>query len=211
MRAYRPDRVVRVLTVLVSIAYFGLLGLAVVVLIGLPIVKLAAGDNPDWEIGLTVPVASLDGDATVVTGWGNARLQVEDMRGSLRLPIGILPWWLFAVLWTYVAAAIALTLVFLHHLRRIFQRVRGGAPFDATNAPRLRWLGLLALGIAVLRSVAESATSFAVRSGVTSERVEVPLGLSIDGSVVFFGLVLVALAEIFRRGAELEEEQTLTV
>lgn len=211
MRAYRPDRVVRMLTGLVSIAYFGLLILAVVVLIGLPIVKLAAGDGPDWEIGLTVPVVSLDGDATVRTGWGNARLQVEDMRGSFRLPIGILPWWLFAVVWTYVAAAMALTLVFLHHLRRIFQRVRGGAPFDATNALRLRWLGVLVLALAVLRGVAESVTAFAVRSGVTSERVEVPLGLSIDALVILIGLVLLALAEIFRRGAELEEEQTLTV
>jgi len=211
MREYRPDRVVRLLTGLVSVAFFGLLVLGVVLLIGLPTVKLAAGDDPDWEIGLTVPVAPLDSGATVLTRWGDARLEVEDMRGSLRLPVGALPWWLFAVIWTYVAAAGALMLMFLHHLRRIFQRVRGGAPFDATNALRLRWLGLLALALALLKGVSESITSLAVRGGVISDRVEVPLGLSVDGSLVFFGLVLLALAEIFRRGAELEEEQSLTV
>lgn len=211
MRRYRPDRVVRVLTGLVSIAYFGLSVLAVVVLTGLPIVKLAAGDDPEWVIGLTVPVASLDADATVLTRWGDARLEAEDMRGSLRLPVGTLPWWLFAVLWTYLAAATALTLLFLHHLRRTFLRVRNGAPFDAMNALRLRWLGLITVALALLTGVAEFVTSWAVRGGLISERVEVPLGLSVDASLVFFGLVLLALAEIFRRGAELEAEQSLTV
>ena len=211
MRAYRPDRVVRALTGFVSIAYFGLFFLAAVVLIGLPALKLVAGDDPDWVIGLPVPVASLDSSATVVTRWGDARLELEDTRGSLRLPVGTVPWWLFAVLWSYVAVAGAMMLLFLHHLRRIFQRVRGGAPFDATNALRLRWLGLLALTFAVMGGVAQLVTSLVVRRGLISERVEMSHGLSVDGSVVFFGLVLLALAEIFRRGAELEEDQALTV
>lgn len=211
MRAYRPDRVVRVLTGFLSIAYYGLLVLGVLVLIGLPIVKLVAGDDPDWEIGLTVPVVSLDSDAMVLTRWGEARLEVEDTRGSLRLPVGMLPWGLFAILWSYTAGAIVLVLLFLHQLRRIFQRVRGGAPFDATNGTRLRWLGILALTLAILKGVSELVTSMAIRGRLIGERVEVPLGLSVDGSLVFFGLVLLALAEIFRRGAELEEEQSLTV
>lgn len=211
MQAYRPDRVVTALTTLVSIAYFGLLVLGLLVLIGLPVAKLVAGDDPEWVIGLTVPVASVDEDATVLTRWGNARLETESMRGSFRLPVSILPWWLFGVLWAYSAAGIAIMLMFLHHLRRIFQRVESGAPFDATNPLRLRWLGLLALALALLEGLSELVTSLAVRGGLISERLEVPLGLSVDMSLVIFGLVLLALAEIFRRGAELEEDQSLTV
>jgi len=211
MIAYRPDRVVSALTSLVSIAYFGLLILGGILLIGLPTVKLVAGDNPDWVIGLTVPVTSLDSSATVVTRWGDARLELEHVRGSLRLPVANLPWWLFALLWAYVAAAAALMLMFLHHLRRVLQRVRDGAPFDATNARRLRWLGFLALAFAVMTGVSEFVTSLAVRRGLISDHVKVPLGFSVDGSVIFFGLVLLTLAEIFRRGAELEEEQALTL
>jgi hypothetical protein len=211
MESYRPDRVVSVLTSLSSTAFFGLLVLGVVVLIGLLVAKLVAGDDPAWVIGLTVPVVSVDADATVLTRWGNAQLEADDIRGSLRLPVSMLPWWLFAVLWTYTAAAMALTLLLLHHLRRIFQRVRSGAPFDATNARRLRWVGLLALALALLNGLSEFVTSLAVRSGLISERLEVPVGLSVDMSLVFFGLVLLALAEIFRRGAELEENQSLTV
>ena len=101
--------------------------------------------------------------------------------------------------------------MFLHHLRRIFQRVRGGAPFDPTNGTRLQWLGILAISLALLKGVSEFVTSMAIRGRLIGERVEVPLGLSVDGSLVLFGLVLLALAEIFRRGAALEEEQSLTV
>lgn len=211
MKEYHPNLAVRALTGLVSIAYFGLLILGVIVLIALPTVKLAAGDNPDWEVGLTVPVTPIDGDATVVTRWGDARLELGDSRASLRLPIGTLPWSLFALLWTYVTAVGALMLMFLHHLRRVLERTRGGMPFDAINALRLRWLGLLALAIAAVTGVSEFVTSMIVRGGLISERVEVPVAFSIDGWVVFFGFVLLVLAEVFRRGAELEEDQALTL
>ena len=211
MQAYRPDRVTRLLTGLVSIACFGLLVLGVIVVIGLPVVKLVAGEDSDWTIGLPVPVVLVDSDATVLTQWGNARLEAEALRGTVRLPVSILPWWLFAVLWTYVTAAIGLTLLFLNHLRRIFQRVRSGAPFDVANVLRLRWLGLIALGLAMLNGVSELVTTLAVRDGVSSERLAVAPGVAVNGWLVFFGLVLLALAEIFRRGAVLEEEQSLIV
>lgn len=210
MRAYTPDRVVRALARGVSIAYFGLLLFTAVVLIGLPIVKFADSGNPDWVIGLRVPV-SIHENVTVVTRWGDAQLGLDDMRGLVRLPIGKLPWSLLAVLWTYLATAGALMLMFLHHLRRVLDRVQDGTPFDPANAPRLRWLGLLALGFAGITGVSEFVTSLAVRRTLISERVEVPPGFSVDGTVVFFGLVLLLLAEIFRRGAELEEAEALTL
>ena len=211
MVGYRTDRVVRLLTALVSFAYFALLTLAVVVLMATPALKVFAPEDPDWTWGLPVPVAVSGAETRVATQWGDAALEVEDVRGSLRLPIGMLPWWLFAILWMHLATAAALMLLFLHHLRRLFQRVRDGASFDATNAARLRWLGLLLVAGAVLNGVAEVATSLAVRSGLESGGVTVPATLGVDGSLVFFGLVLLALAEVFRRGAELEDEQSLVV
>jgi hypothetical protein len=211
MREYRPDRVVRVLTGVASIAYFGLLVVATVAMIGLPAVKLLDRESRDWTIGLPVQVVSLDSDATVITRWGDARLEVEDMRGSLKLPVAMLPWWLFVILWVYLATAMALMLMFLHHLRRIFQRVQGGAPFDATNALRLRWLGILLVAVTVLSGASASVTAMAVRGGLITEDVEVPLVFSVNGGAVLFGLLLLALAEIFRRGAELEDEQAMTV
>lgn len=210
MEARRPDRVVGLLTSLVSVSYFGLWVVGVVILVAAPVLK-GVGDGTEWTWGLLVPATVVDEEATVLTTWGPARLEVEDVRGKLRLPLAMLPWWLFALLWTHAALAGALMLAFLHHLRRVFQRARDGAPFDASNAPRLRWLGLLLLALALLNGAAGLVTSLAVRRGLTGDGITVPASLPIDGGLVFVALVLLALAEVFRRGAELEHEQSLVI
>ncbi|MEX2608433.1 MAG: DUF2975 domain-containing protein [Gemmatimonadota bacterium] len=199
------------LTRLTTIAFFWLAFVGAILVIGLPAVKLLAGDDPDWVIGLTVPAELVDVDGAVLTRWGEARLEVEDVQGSLRLPISILPWGLFVLLWAYITLLGALMLLFLHNLRRLFQRVRDGTPFDTANARRLRRLGVIALALALLNGVIETVTSLAVRPALVSSTFSIPTGLSLDLSMVFFGLVLLALAEIFRRGTELEDEQALVI
>lgn len=211
MPAYRPDRAVRVLTTIVSIAYFWLWAGIVLVLVATPALKFFASDHPEWEWGLQVPATLSASDATVLTRWGTGRLEVEDVRGTLRLPIAMLPWWLFATLWTHTAVMGALMLLFLHHLRRICQRARDGAPFDAGNASRLRWLGWLLIAFVLIDGVAGFVTALAVRRGLASASIGVPSGVQIDGHLIIVALVLVALGEIFRRGAELEVEQSLVV
>lgn len=211
MQAYRPDRVVRALTALVSVAYFGLSAAAAIALVGGPVVKLFAGGHPEWVWRLKVPATALDAEATVRTSWGIARLVVGDVRGDLLLPIATLPWQLVALLWTHLAVVSALMLLSLHHLRRIFQRVRDGAPFDAHNALRMRWVGLLLLALTLFDGVAELVTSLAMRDALVGGRLAVGTGLRLDAPLVFVALALVALAEIFRRGAELEREQSLVI
>src|SRR5690606_33448346 len=119
--------------------------------------------------------------------------------------------WLFTIFWTYLMIVVALALTFLHQLRHLFQRVHRGSPFAASNAIRLRRLALVTLALAVLTGVSELVTTLAVGGSGVGERLEVPLGVPLNGSMVLLGLVLLALAEIFRRGAELEYEQSLTV
>jgi hypothetical protein len=46
---------------------------------------------------------------------------------------------------------------------------------------------------------------------VASPRIAVAGGLHLDAPLLFVALALVALAEIFRRGAELEDEQSLVI
>lgn len=98
MQAYHPDRVVKALTRLVSIAFVVLLGAGIAVLIATPALKLFASDAPEWMWGLEVPATLSNSGATVSTTWGSAQLEVEDIRAQLRMPIGVMPWWLFALL-----------------------------------------------------------------------------------------------------------------
>lgn len=210
--ANRPDRVLRLLTTLASIAYYGAWVGAVLVLAGAPALKLLAPDDVDWEWGLPIPVTVTNTEAMVLTSWGPARLEVEDVRGDLRLPIALLPWWVFALLWSHFAFAAALMLTFLHNLRRVFQTARDGAPFDAGNGPRLWWLGLILIWLQVVNMLARVLTTLAVRVNLVSEDITVRSGgLQTDLWLFFFALVLLALALVFRRGTQLEEDQSLTV
>jgi hypothetical protein len=188
-----------------------MMGLALLVLIGAVALKLLATDSPQWVWGLEVPASLSEHDATVRTSWGSARIEVEDVRAHLRMPIAMLPWWLFAMLWTHLAVVSALILLFLHQLRGIFRRVRDGDPFDAGNALRLRRLGWLLGAYAVVKGVAEFVTSAAVGRGLASDRITVPPELHLDLRLIFIASVLGALGEIFHRGTELETEQSLVV
>ncbi|HSA55400.1 MAG TPA: hypothetical protein VLE53_06825 [Gemmatimonadaceae bacterium] len=54
-------------------------------------------------------------------------------------------------------------------------------------------------------------TSLAVGEGASNEWISVSNGLHFNVPLAFVALALMALAEIFRRGAELEDEQALVV
>lgn len=202
MRISRPDRVVRTLTALASFAYFFMWAGVVLVLIALPMLKAFGGGGPGFYYGLELPVTAPTVQTTVQTVWGPAPLMLDEVRGKLKLPISTMPWSFLTLLWSYAAVGGALLLLFLHNLRRIFQRVRDGAAFDAQNVVRLRTLGTLLLAMAGLRAVAELATSIAVRRGLAAgSSITVPTGFHIDGTLVLVALVVMALAEVFRRGA----------
>ena len=207
-----PDRVVRLLTSLASLAYFAFCVLAALVLIALPAVKVLGGHSPKFHYGLELPVAMPNLAATVQTAWGPAPVKVDEARAVLQLPIPMLPWWLVAVLWLYVAAAAALILLTLHNLRRIFQRVRDGAAFDSQNALRLRTVSMVLFALAMLNAIAELATAMVFRRGlVAGSELVVPNALHINGTLVVVALVVMALAEVFRRGADLENDQALVI
>lgn len=210
MPRVRPDGLVKLLTALTSLAYFGLCVVGTLVLIGLPAAKAFGG--ADFHYGLELPVTAPFLEPAVQTALGIAPVNLGIVRAELQLPIPMLPWSLVAVLWVYTAASIVLILLFLHNLRRIFQRVRDGAAFDTQNAIRLRALSVALLALAVLQAVAEVATSIAVRSGLAAgSSIAVPRGFHVDTTLILVALVLMALAEVFRRGAELEEEQSLVI
>lgn len=211
MWPYRSDRAVRILTILITVAYFGTWAASTVVLLGAPAIKFMARETDSWIFGLPIEVEMRDSEAALGTRWGDARIAVEDVRGTLRLPIPTMSWTLFGVLWTYMAMTFGLTLLFLHHLRRVLHRAREGAPFDPDNAGRLRLLGLLAFALALLQGTAGFLTSLAVNQGFADSGMRVPTGIHLNEMLVLFGLVLLTLAEVFRRGAELEREQSLVV
>jgi hypothetical protein len=86
-----------------------------------------------------------------------------------------------------------------------------GTPFLPVNVRRIRTVGALLLGLALVSTVLPplltiwAAQQYSVPGVVWRSALEVDLGLVVGA------LLLFALAEVFRAGAELHEAQRLTI
>lgn len=206
-----PDPNLRFLAALASFAYLVIWIGGLVVLLGLPLVRALAAESSTWHWGLPVQVRLVDRPAPVLTAWGTAELEIDDVRADFHLPIPMLPWWLVGVLWGHACLGFGLMLAFAHRLRAIVHTARDGASFSPANARRMEQLGFLLAAIAVVNAVAEVATAAAVRASLAATNITVPVRLDFPGWALVAMAVLLALAKVFQRGAELEREQSLVV
>ncbi len=107
-----------------------------------------------------------------------------------------------------------LTLFALNRLRRIVDSVGEGNPFTRINGTRLRGMGIAVLAIQVV-----TFTGGLLATGLLSMLGEVKpdqdFHMTIEGSISLSGillvLLLVILARIFDRGAEMQEELEGTI
>jgi hypothetical protein len=110
----------------------------------------------------------------------------------------------------------ACALLMLLSLRRAFNNLSGGTPFPRDNIRCIRRTGLAILGMAAVELITDAVglcfiratTTVAGRSAVIPLEVwliDFPLG------TILAGLAVVILAEVFRAGADLQDDQALTV
>jgi hypothetical protein len=116
-----------------------------------------------------------------------------------------------AGLLTLVLVVAGVVLFFLQQLRGIVATVAEGDPFVRANARRLRVLGVLILVLGVIQPLAEFATSLILRSQFVTQDFQISTRFGFEFSYLFAGLSVLVLAEVFRHGAALREEQALTV
>lgn len=98
------------------------------------------------------------------------------------------------------------------YLRGVFETLVNGDPFVPENARRLRAIALVLAAIEISRLflgvlVQLVLAAFGVTGGDETGRIEIQLNLSVWFSV----LTLVVLAQVFREGAALREEQKMTI
>lgn len=209
MDGKRLQGILRVLSGGAALLYWVLLVAAVALLIMIPAARLT--DGREFAIGVPAEVTHLQ--AGLESRWADAagEFMLDDVTASLDVPIGRAPGWYVLVAWLGAAVTSGMAVTFLHHLRRMLRRLRDGAPFDIENARHLRWLGWLLIAAHSVGAVVWYVLSSTAIESLTTADVTVNAPLVLDLKVILMGLALVALAEIFRHGAELEDEQSLVV
>jgi hypothetical protein len=106
--------------------------------------------------------------------------------------------------------AIAGSLIIVWRLRKLFDSFTTGEPFRRENAAHLRviWITMLVIEVCRFLLMGLTGVLIATYGGPGVEASYSPnIPISTWGSI----LILIVLAEVFREGARLKEEQELTI
>lgn len=105
----------------------------------------------------------------------------------------------------------AVALVVIYNLRRIFATLVQEMPFQLENVRRTRAIGLAVLAGTVLSGVVHTFVGLYMSNAVQLPGLDLQAKISLNFTGIFLGAVILVLAEIFRQGAALQEEQDMTV
>jgi hypothetical protein len=208
MQPVGKDSIAAALRVILEIAwYLTILALAAVAIE----TALALVGNPAAaRLDFAVPFG-LDPAAYTIE---SARLGLESARirgteGTLALHSAsrllVIAWMGMAFLWA------GGMLVVIHQLRKIFATLAAGDPFVRANATRLRLIGLVVIAFDIGRAVLGLGQSLYLRSALSTSGVEIRIEFGFTVEVIFLGLALLVIGEVFRIGAGMREDQALTV
>lgn len=110
-----------------------------------------------------------------------------------------------------VALALAIALWVLAQLRAVFRTLRDGHPFVPANAARIRWIGYVIMLAEIVRSAVLFSGNVYARSHFAADGLRFDAWPSVDVFALIHGLIIVVLAEVFRAGTRLDEDQSLTI
>jgi hypothetical protein len=100
-------------------------------------------------------------------------------------------------------------------MANVFEDVSAGKPFIKENAGRLRVVGLAMVAAAIFKAAAVIATMLIFHDEIAVKGATIPwywmAKETLSLGLLFGGLVVIVISEVFRLGNRLEEEQELTV
>jgi Protein of unknown function (DUF2975) len=176
-------------------------------------VQIGPNGEPNFVAGsaaqMVLPVAfELDAGAAQVTSVDHRNSgAIEQATGVLRLTMPDRPW--FATVGA--AVMVGLVLWILAELAALCRSVRDGEPFAARNAVRIRRLALALVLAEVSRVAIVYAAHAYVAARFAADHLRFTAWPRINALAIVSALILLVLAEVFRTGTRLDEDQSLTV
>jgi hypothetical protein len=210
MKAMGKGSLASLLMVLINIGCYAtlvLLALSTCLLVIAPWV-----DPPRIEVGLAVPMAfKIVPQAHPLTASppGMENVHLEEARGSLRFSPRSKVFVAGAAI--LLIAVLSLILWVLVQLRAVFRALRAGQPFVPANAIRIRRIayavivGEIARALLVYTGMRYAAAHFSIQGVRFEARPDINI------VAIICGLIILVIAEVFREGTRLDEEQSLTI
>lgn len=208
MKALGRGSLSSVLSVLVNIGWT-ITWIAFIV--GLVLVVVSPFVNPpEIEVDFKIPVAfTLDPQSHRISAANVARAELTDAQGTIHfvprdtrlVAIGALALVAFGAVSTWI----------LGNLRGVFATLRQGRPFVPANAVRIRRIAWGVLALQVAGSAISYIGSYRAMTDFAAQGLTFHPRIDFDPVAFVGALILFVIAEVFREGSRLDEEQSLTV
>jgi Protein of unknown function (DUF2975) len=210
MKAMGKRSVSSLLAVFINVGFY-LVGVVLVFMLFLAAVPLFT-DLSNTEMSIPVSFSVETGALRVTAptlGIVNADIGDAHGSGTLRFPPPSGAFLTTTALLVVLGLAIGLWV--LAQLRMVFRTLRDGRPFVAANATRIRWIGYAVILGEIVTSIVQFSGNAYARSHFAAETLRFDTWPSIDVFAIVYGLIILVIAEVFRAGARLDEDQSLTI
>ena len=131
------------------------------------------------------------------------------VRGSIRFPTESRSLFLGTAL--LLSVVLSLVLWVLGQLRAVFRTLRDGKPFVAANATRIRRIAFAVILGETGRAALVFVTNYYASTHFVAEGLHFDAQPDYNIMAIFYGLIILVIAEVFRVGTRLDEDQSLTV
>ena len=176
-------------------------------------------------ITVTVPVSfSLDTSAPIRTGRTGFGFEIIDRKeqakrdrkgridrvsGSLEIPNATKP--IIAVNAMILIFTLAFTLFVLGELRAVLWTLVHANPFVPENATRIRRVALAVIVGELARAAIVYAENYYAMTHIAIAGLQFDAWPRVRFTTIGYGLIILVIAEVFRAGTRLDEEQSLTI
>lgn len=135
--------------------------------------------------------------------------RIEKLRGNLRFPVRNGAFLSGGVFLMLVLSALLLWVV--AQLRHVFRSLSQGLLFIPENAQRIRWVGYAVILSELIRVALGFYGSYYTSQHFTANGLRFVSSVDVNGMTIIGGLAILVIAEVFREGTRLREEQSLTI
>lgn len=113
---------------------------------------------------------------------------------------------------TFVALALIFGTVLLitFQLKKIFSTFKKTEPFVVSNSKRIRLIGIILIGSCLLKFLFGIFYTRYLNAHFQWDQ-KIIFGQSLDLGTIFIGVLVIILAQVFRLGTELQEDNNLTI
>ena len=137
------------------------------------------------------------------------RAEIRSATGALRFPMHGGPFFLANGI--LLAVLFGLALWGLGQLRAVVRTVRDGHPFAAANATRIRWIGCALIVGEIVRASIVFFEHWYAKAHFVADGLRFEARPDVHVLAFVYGLIVLVIAEVFRDGTRLDEDQSLTI